>query len=78
MDASRDRQPKGFRCLKGPGVSTLRINATNHQHLIDPGRAGAGEDLEPVVVELRHVDVALAVHEMKGRIIHNSSPSLVI
>ncbi len=54
-------------------MSLLFVHATDHEHLDDARLPGAGHDLAPIRIELRHVDVRMAIDQRERlRFCHSS------
>ena len=74
VDAGGGREAEPLRHLERPPVPGALVDTADEEHLDEPGRARPRHDLLAVRVELRHVDVAVAVDQHQRRFRHGSCP----
>ena len=71
MDAGRRRQAVARGDLQRAPVAGRLVDAANDQHLGQPGRPGARHHLVAVGVEVRQVEVTVAVDQREARLSHD-------
>jgi hypothetical protein len=71
MGAGGSRKPEAFGHPQRPPVPRLLVDAPDDQHVDHASRPGPRHHRLPIGIELRHVDVAMAVDHRRCRLSHD-------